>query len=178
VVRASARAKAVSWNHVRKDEKKEPEMKAIQSLVVAAVAAAGMAVTADAQAASGHWGSGRVVSGGHWGGGHWSGGSHWYGPRFGLYVGAPLLFAPWYYGYPYDYYYPRTTVIYRDVDAYPATYPDYPEGYMAPPSTEVAPPAAGAPQQAPAYRNYCESAKAYFPKVTTCPEGWRFEPTR
>ena len=145
-------------------------MKAIQSLVVAAVAAAGMAVTADAQAASGHWTGGRAVSGGH----HWSGG-HFYGPRLGLYVGAPFLFAPWYYGYPYDYYYPRSTVIYRDVEPYPEPYP---EGYMSPPSTEVAPPAVGAPQQAPAYRNYCESAKAYFPKVTTCPEGWRFEPTR
>ena len=151
-------------------------MKAIQSLVVAAVAAAGMAVTADAQAASGHWGGGRVVSGGgHWSGGsHW-GGSRWHGPRLGLYVGAPLLFAPWYGYYPYDYYYPRTTVIYRDVEPYPETYP---EGYMAPPTTEVAPPAEGAPRQAPAYRNYCESAKAYFPKVTTCPEGWRFEPAR
>ena len=36
----------------------------------------------------------------------------------------------------------------------------------------------GAPTQAPAYMNYCESAKAYFPKVTTCPEGWKFVPTR
>ena len=167
-------------------------MKAIQSLVVAAVAAAGVAMAADAQAATHSWGGGRVAYGGghhwsggsHWGGSHWGGshwgGSHWYGPRFGLYVGAPWLFAPWYgYGYPYDYYYPRTTVIYRDVDPYPAAYPEaYPEGYMAPPSTEYAPPAQGAPQQAPAYRNYCESAKAYFPKVTTCPEGWRFEPTR
>ncbi len=143
-------------------------MKAIQSLVVAAVAAAGMAVTADAQAATGHWSGGRVAGGGHWSG------SHWYGPRFGLYVGAPLLFAPWYYPYDY-YYYPRTTVIYRDVDPYPATYP---EGYVSPPTTEVAPPAAAMPPQAPAYRNYCESAKAYSPKVTTCPEGWRFEPTR
>jgi len=151
-------------------------MKAIQSLVVAAVAAAGMAMAADAQAATHSWGGGRVAYGG---GHHWSGGSRWYGPRFGLYVGAPWLFAPWYgYGYPYDYYYPSTTVIYRDVDPYPATYPDYPEGYMSPPSTEAGPPTAGAPQQAPAYRNYCESAKAYFPKVTTCPEGWRFEPAR
>ena len=36
----------------------------------------------------------------------------------------------------------------------------------------------GAPTQAPAYRNFCESARAYYPKVTSCPEGWRFEQTR
>jgi len=29
------------------------------------------------------------------------------------------------------------------------------------------------PQQGPLYMNYCESARAYFPKVTTCPEGWK-----
>lgn len=147
-------------------------MKATRTLLVAALAAAGMAVAADAQAD-------RVGRSGH----TWSGGSHswggyrgWYGPRLGLYIGAPILWSSLYWGYPYyDYYGPRT-VIYRDVERYPASYP---QGYMEPaPTTEIDPRAQGAPAQAPAYLNYCDSAKAYFPKVTSCPEGWRFEPTR
>jgi len=36
----------------------------------------------------------------------------------------------------------------------------------------------GAPTQAPAYMNYCDSSKAYYPKVTSCPEGWKFIPSR
>jgi hypothetical protein len=160
-------------------------MRAIKSLVVAALAAAGMAAGADVQAAGsthsgarshggGHWSGG----GGHWngGGGHWrGGGGHWGGrywyPRVGFYVGAPLLWSAWYWGWPYDYYYPRTVVYDRVIERYPASYPD---GVMEP-STEV-PRGPGAPMTAPAYRNYCESAKAYYPKVASCPEGWKFIP--
>jgi hypothetical protein len=155
-------------------------MKAMKSLVVAAIAATGLATVADAQADRGTWRSGaaRPVgghwSGGHWGGGHWGGyRSHFYGPRFGVFIGAPLLWPSWYWGYPYDYYYPRT-VIYRDViEPYPASYPD---GVMMDPAptTELPPRVEGAPRQGPLYMNYCESAKAYFPKVTSCPEGWKF----
>jgi hypothetical protein len=147
-------------------------MKAIKSLVVAAVAAAGVAVAVDAQAAGpvrsgGHW-SGGHGSGGHWRGGHW-GGRYWY-PRVGFYVGAPLLWSAWYWGWPYDYYYyPRTVVYDRVIERYPASYPD---GVMEP-GTEVAP-SPGAPTQGPLYMNYCDSAKAYYPKVTSCPEGWKF----
>jgi hypothetical protein len=148
-------------------------MKAIKSLVVAAVAAAGVAVAVDAQAAGpvrsgGHWsGGGGHWSGGHWGGGHW-GGRYWY-PRVGFYVGAPLLWSAWYWGWPYDYYYPRTVVYDRVIERYPAAYPD---GVMEP-GTEVAP-SKGAPTQGPLYMNYCDSARAYYPKVTSCPEGWKF----
>jgi len=145
-------------------------MKAIKSLVVAAVAAAGMAVVADVQAA------GPVRSGAHggnWSGGHWRGGGHWGGrywyPRVGFYLGAPLLWSAWYWGWPYDYYYyPRTVVYDRVIERYPADY-----GVMEPSTTEVAP-SRGAPTQGPLYMNYCESAKAYYPKVTSCPEGWKF----
>jgi hypothetical protein len=150
-------------------------MKAIKSLVVAAVAAAGMAGFADAQAA-GHSGV-RVHGGGHWsGGGHWRGGGwggrYWY-PRVGFYVGAPLLWSSWYWGSPYfyDYYYPRAVVYDRVIER-----DRYPEGVMEP-STEVQR-GPGAPSQEPAYRNYCDSAKAYYPKVTSCPEGWKFIPAR
>ncbi len=155
-------------------------MRAIKSLVAAAIAATGLATAADAQAAGtwrsgGHSWSGARPVGGHWsGGGRWGGyRSHFYGPRFGVFIGAPLLWPSWYWGYPYDYYYPRT-VIYRDViEGYPASYPD---GVMMDPAptTELPPRVEGTLRQGPLYMNYCESARAYFPKVTTCPEGWKF----
>jgi hypothetical protein len=140
-----------------------------------------MVVTGSAQAQS--HGGGSHAGGGHSGGSHWSGGGHgnyggryFYGPSVGFYLGAPLLFSPWYWGYPYDYYYPRTVVIDRVVDD-PAYYP---EGMMQapPPATTEVPRTQGAPAQAPAYMNFCESSKAYFPKVTSCPEGWKFLPAR
>ena len=150
-------------------------MKAIKSLVAAAIAVAGAAVAVDAQAGRvGHSGGVRVHGGGHWHGGghrhgHW-GGRYWY-PRIGLYVGAPLLWSSWYWGYPYSYY-PRTVVYDRVIERYPADY-----GVMEPGTTEVAP-SKDAPTQAPSYMNYCYSAKAYYPKVTSCPEGWKFIPSR
>lgn len=130
-----------------------------------------------------HWnGGGRGHGHGH---GHWRGGRHWHGsywgPRFGLYFGAPLLWGSYYWGSPYwgSYYYPGSTVVYREriVEPYPMSVPEsYNEFEVSP--AEVLPRGEGAPTQAPAYRNYCETAKAYYPKVTTCPEGWRFEPLR
>ena len=149
-------------------------MKAMKSLLVAAVAAGGLAAV-DVQAQVKHGGarvSGGHVSGGHhWSGGHW-GGHRWWGPSVGFYIGAPILWGSWYWGYPYDYYWPRTVIVER---GYPGEVMR--EREVAPSTTEV-PRGDGAPTQAPAYRNYCDSAKAYFPKVTRCPEGWRFEPAR
>jgi hypothetical protein len=155
-------------------------MKAIKSLLVAALAAAGMVATAHVEAAGMSHGGGHASGGSHWSGGHWGGRGYFYGPRVGFFIGAPLLFGPWYWGYPYDYYYPyyypRTVYTDGAPDGYAAPYP---EGEMQPaPTTQVAPNAPGAPAQAPAYMNYCESSKAYFPKVTACPEGWKFVPAR
>jgi hypothetical protein len=173
-------------------------MKATGKLLVAAlgVAAAAASIEVSAQdrsprsGASGfqrgagttHWnGSHRgVQSGGrHWGGGPRGGGyrgggyrhSHW-GPSLGFYIGAPVLWGSYYWGSPYyyDYWYPRGTVVYRDVERYPQSYP---EGAMWPAESTEVPRGEGAPTQGPLYMNYCESAKAYFPKVTKCPEGWR-----
>ena len=152
-------------------------MRAIKSLVVAAIAAAGVGLVADAQAA-GRTGGGGHGGGGHWSGGHWGGtswrGGHWggryWGPSYAFYFGLPVLWSAYYWGWP-GYYYPPRAVIYRDV--YPETVYDAP-----PPATTEVPRTEGAPSQAPAYMNYCASAKAYFPKVTSCPEGWRFEPAR
>ena len=105
---------------------------------------------------------------GHWGG-HWYGYRGWY-PSFGFHYGLPLVWgAAWGWPYYYDHWnYPRDRVIYREREVFP-------EGAIAPipgPSTEVTR-GEGAPTRGPLYMNYCESAKAYFPKVTTCPEGWR-----
>ena len=127
-------------------------MKAIKTLLAATVAVAGLAVTLDAEARGRH--------------GHRHG---WHGPRLGLYIGAPLLFGPYYWGHPwYDSYYgPR--VVYREV----IREPEYVEVDREP-AVREAPRTEGAPTQGPAYMNYCASAKAYYPKVTSCPEGWKF----
>ncbi len=172
-------------------------MRAIRIWAVAALAASGFAL-GSAQAAShmgggggggghGSWSGGHGGwSGGHggsWhGGGYWHGGGHYHGyypyhsVAVGFYFGAPWVWGPWYWGgYPYDYYYPGYAAAYP---AYPADPGAYPEGTMQPPpTTEVDPNAAGAPTQAPAYMNYCVSSKAYYPKVTSCPEGWKFVPS-
>lgn len=171
-------------------------MKAIHSLfLAAALTAAGLAGVTDVQAArgassggghssGGHW-SGGGHGGGHWSGGHWSGGhwggGHWGGRYWGpvFYVGAPLFYGsywgyPYSYSgyYPYDYYYPRAVA----VDRYPQSYP---EGVMeSAPTTQVPPQTQGAPSQGPTYMNFCASANAYYPKVTSCPEGWKFLPSR
>lgn len=167
-------------------------MKAIRNVLVTALAAAGLAAAGGAWAqqhgghsGGGHWGghsgghwSGH--SGGHWGGGHWGGG-HWrggWGPSWSFYFGVPLFWGPYYwgapyswgpayyydYGYPYSYSYPAQ--VYPDVAPAPAE--------ELPPTTQVPSDKEGTPSRGPLYMNYCASAKAYFPKVTKCPEGWKF----
>jgi len=160
-------------------------MKATGKLLATALAASAILIVTDVQAQSGaKHGSGAHRGGqnhgGHRGGqnhgghrwhGHRGHGRHFWGPTWGWHFGVPLFWGavwgwPYYHGY-YDYYdYPRDRVIYREVERFP-------EGTILPgPSTEV-PLGDGAPTRGPLYMNYCESAKAYFPKVTTCPEGWR-----
>ena len=130
-------------------------MKAIKTLVAATVAVAGLAVTADAEARG-------------WHGHRWHGG--WHGPRVGLYIGAPLLFGSYYWGSPYYHgFYDGPRVVYREV----IREPEYIEVDKEPAVREPAR-TEGAPTQGPAYMNYCASAKAYYPKVTTCPEAWKF----
>jgi hypothetical protein len=134
----------------------------------------------------GHGGSwhGSAWHGGGYHGGYYHGGyGHYHSTAVGFYFGAPWVWGPWYWGWGYPYYgygYPAYAP-YGDYPAAPG--PDagggYPEGTMeGPPTTEVDPNAPGAPTQAPAYMNYCVSAKAYFPKVTSCPEGWKFVPAQ
>ena len=162
-------------------------MKSLRILVVAALAAGGLALATDAAAdrhggghgsggySGGHWSGGHT--GGHWSGGYGSGGhsGHYWGPSWGFYLGVPLYWPSYYYWgapyyYPYSYSYP-----YYDDYSYP-TYREYEPAPMeeSVPPSEVAPPGPGAPSQGPLYMNYCASAKAYYPKVASCPEGWKF----
>lgn len=162
-------------------------------VLVASLAAALLAVASVAEGAPRQGGGARPGhSGGsgyrhHGGSGHghgYHGGSSW---GWGIAVGVPWalgLYDPYWYGgsyYPYPAY------------GYAPPYSGYGYGYgcgpygecwregMAraeptPPTTEV-PPAAtgedGGPTQRPLHLNYCESARAWFPHVRTCPGGWR-----
>jgi hypothetical protein len=167
-------------------------MKTIKTLLAASLAIVGLATASDVLAqrhGGGGSGGSRGGSGGHYSGGgghghsggyhhggyghgHYYGGRYYYGGYYGAYWwGAPLLWGaywgyPYYASYPYyDYYGPQ--VVYREVA--PAE-PQYQEGQIAPaPSSGP-----GSPTQGPLYMNYCASSKAYFPKVTSCPEGWKF----
>jgi hypothetical protein len=169
-------------------------MRTFKALLVAALAAGGLALTADVSAqekggafrgggSGGHWnGGGHWRGGGHWNGGHWRGGHghggfhhHFFGPRFSFAFGVPLFWGPYYWGYPYyGYDWDGPRVVYREVIRDPEVIIER----EAPATTEI-PRGEGAPTAGPLYMNYCASAKAYFPKVTTCPEGWKFiSPTR
>ena len=101
--------------------------------------------------------------------------------RYGVYVGAPIYTAPyWYGGYyrPYPYYaYPPTTVV---VPAAPTTYIEQAPALVAVPAAPALPAAPAAPAQAaqtatlPAgYWYYCQASNAYYPYVRECPAGWQ-----
>ena len=130
--------------------------------------------------ASGWHGNGGTSSGGsHWGNSHWAG-SHWYGghwgyrggwyarPSVGFYFGMPLFWGPWWDPYYPGAYYAGAPVVYREV----ITEPEPIEGVMQPPAGAADAPAAP-PAANPLSTNYCASAKAYFPQVKSCPEGWQ-----
>jgi hypothetical protein len=166
-------------------------MKATGNLLLAALAAAGLTgVAADARADRGQGGgmrSGASHGGGHWRGGHlgyagygrhWGGGwgyrSRWYGPRVGFYFGVPVVLGLGYWGSPF-WDYPRETVVYREVIRDREVFRDSEDGdglrdAPAPEPRSSAP----APSSGPLYMNYCESAREYYPKVRSCPEGWKF----
>lgn len=84
-------------------------------------------------------------------------GGHWR-PRVGVYIGAPIVAAPfWYHGYygPSYHYYSPPPVYYYSAPQYT---PEYIE------------------REAPAPQNwwyYCGQSQAYYPYVKECPGGWR-----
>ena len=171
-------------------------MRLIPALLASATVALALVAPPPSEAASmsrpGN--AGAVRGGGNWSGSHgnWSGrgawshggyrGGHYYGywrPWYGFYAAAPFLFGASYYYSSWDPYWGYWGPRYYGYAAYPRSYPAYemeggrPGENLGPPS-EASPSAPGAPQQAPLYMNYCPAAKAYYPKVTACPEGWEF----
>ncbi|MGE0358166.1 MAG: hypothetical protein AB7P08_14775 [Burkholderiales bacterium] len=120
--------------------------------------------------------------GSHWRGGH-RGHSDW-AWGLGLAIGLPWVLGwhdPW---WGPAYYPPRYAYGYLDAPYGGAC--GYDEDCLrerealrepTPPTTEVAPAAPGSeeggPTQRPLHLNYCDSARAWFPHVRTCPGGWR-----
>jgi hypothetical protein len=92
-------------------------------------------------------------------------GGRWRG-RVGVYLGAPIIAAPWYYpsyAYPAPYYYPPM------VREEPTVYIE--QG--AAPSTSPAPvPQAQAPAQQQ-YWYYCPDSQTYYPHVQNCASPWQ-----
>ncbi|HRE14749.1 MAG TPA: hypothetical protein PLD37_11190 [Usitatibacteraceae bacterium] len=120
----------------------------------------------------GHW------HGGHGHHGHWGSGWAW---GLGLGLGLPLALG-WYdpyWGYagvPLRTWEPayRSRSCLDDEDCGS----DGRFGPIEPATTTQAPaPAgtatAGGPTQRPLHLNYCDSARAWYPAVAACPEGWR-----
>lgn len=176
-------------------------MNAMKPLLIGVISAFALSVALPSEAASvqkpgssGHWrgGGGGHGSGGNWSGGHghWRGHGHYHGyrgyyPWWGFYAAAPFVFGAYYstwdpyWGYWGPRYYPHD----RGYASYPRYFEDDPretamsrpgDRDLGPPS-EINPAAPGAPAQGPLYLNYCASARAYYPKVTSCPEGWVFQ---
>ncbi len=131
-----------------------------------AIAMASLLLVSPAALAQHSGGHGGGHSGGHSYGGHSYGGhgySH-YGHGGGWHGGVYFGFGPWW-GYP-SYAYPY---------AYPFGY-EYPYPYAYSYPAPAAPSVAEAPSQNFWY--YCESSKAYYPYVSSCPEAWRAVPAR
>ncbi|HEX4943131.1 MAG TPA: hypothetical protein VFV55_02190 [Usitatibacteraceae bacterium] len=132
-----------------------------------------------------HSGNHRPGSGARWNGGNWDhrSHSHW-GWGLGLAFGVPWAlgwYDPWYWGPAYYPPYYGYGPVYRsygyaceqDEDCWRERQS---RGEPAPATTEVAPAAPGeegGPTQRPLHLNYCDSAKAWYPHVRTCPGGWR-----
>ena len=128
---------------------------ALLALVGSTCAARAMAEERGAHARE-HWRGGEVE---HWGHGdirrfhegdleRWRGGSWFHGEHFGRLGWWWIVDGAWYF--------------------YPAAVYPYPDPYVPP--TVVTPAPA---QPSPQYWYYCASAKAYYPYVPTCSEGWQ-----
>jgi hypothetical protein len=88
------------------------------------------------------------------GGGHHR---HLHHGRIGVFIGAPLVFAPWYYSHRY--YYPSTVV----VPAEPTVYIEKSQS---------------AAQPSQAYWYYCPDSNTYYPYVSQCAVPWQREVPR
>lgn len=133
-------------------------MRKILMITLAAVMMAA-SLQADAGGRHGHYGHG--------------GYSH---ARVGVYIGAPLLFAPWYYPSPY-YYSPPVVVRERVVVREPLVY--YDERGNPVPSTPQQVAQAPAQPQPPAQASsaptwyFCADTQTYYPYAQTCASPWQ-----
>ena len=87
---------------------------------------------------------------------------HRHRPHIGVFVGAPLLFAP-FYAYP-RYYYPGPAYYPAPVAAYPSSPPVYIEQ-----SQSAVPQAQGSG----ASWYYCADSQTYYPYVQQCASPWQ-----
>ncbi len=145
-----------------------------------AVSSPGRPVAGPSHRGVGRPGGHRLAPRLHWRGSH-GGHSHW-GWGLGLAIGVPWVLGwhdPWWsstYYPPYAYgpiYRHYGDACEQDEDCWRERLA---RSEPAPPATEVAPAAPseeGGPTQRPLHLNYCDSAKAWFPHVRTCPGGWR-----
>lgn len=96
-----------------------------------------------------------------------------HGARVGVYIGAPLLFAPWPYYRPhydpyyYPYHYPRTVVIREQQVIYTEQSQPVQPVPMAPPPPA---PQAQAQQQ---FWFFCQDTQTYYPHVQNCATPWQ-----
>ncbi|HET7596211.1 MAG TPA: hypothetical protein VFK15_04710 [Burkholderiales bacterium] len=119
-------------------------MKTIKAVLLLA-ALAGAVASAPVFARGGHFSRGGHFAGHHH---HFHGHGH---SHFGLFIGAPLLLAPWYVGPRY--YYPPAVVV-------PSSPPVYVErGETAPGDAQ--------------YWYYCRESETYYPYVKDCAGPWQ-----
>lgn len=117
-------------------------MKIIKAtLILAALASAAISAPVFANGGRGH---------------HFRGHNHHYHSRarVGVFIGAPLVFAPWYYSPPY-YYYPPAAVVHT------------------PPPVYVERGQAAAPADDTQYWYYCRESETYYPYVKECAGPWQ-----
>jgi hypothetical protein len=131
-----------------------------------------------------HHGGPHPAHGGSWHGSYW-GNTHW-GWDLGLAIGVPWALG-WYAPYggawgsvtypPYAYGPAYGSLGYAcgyDEDCWRG---QLAAGEPTPPTTRIGPVPPGeegGPVIRPLHLNYCDSARAWFPQVRTCPGGWRF----
>lgn len=89
------------------------------------------------------------------------GGRHHSRARVGVFIGAPLVVAPFAYPYYRPYYYPPSPYYYPPVVVRPAPTVYIEQGQAAP------------PQQSGASWYYCPDSQTYYPYVDRCAVPWQ-----
>ena len=90
---------------------------------------------------------------------------HHGGARVGVYIGAPLVWSPWYYPRPYYYDPYYRPIIVREQ---PVVYVEQQPGDAAPAPAPV--PQAQAQQQ---FWYFCQDTQTYYPHVQNCATPWQ-----